>query len=100
MASGNSRHLGCFGDRRCGANIGDGWSIGTVANALSIGSIGSKGVPSVAKWYAFALIVGGIALIAPSKPPGEFGLPLYALAGWACLVSGLVWVCVLVFLKL
>jgi len=52
------------------------------------------------KWYALTFLVIGIGLIAPSRSAGEFGLPLYALAGWASLIIGVSWFGILVFIRL
>lgn len=51
------------------------------------------------KWYALGLIIVGFALYAPAKPPGEFGLPLYAQFGMAFLAAGLLWMGILIFIS-
>jgi hypothetical protein len=53
------------------------------------------------KWYALALIIVGLAIGSRAKwPPGEFGLPLYAQAGWLCFGIGVCWIGVLIFVRL
>lgn len=54
----------------------------------------------MSKRYALALIVLGLTLYLPSKPPGEFGLPLHVQAGVLCLVIGVIWIGALIFIGL
>lgn len=52
------------------------------------------------KWYALALIAIGLGLYALAKPPGEFGLPLYAILGLLLSAIGIVLIGVLIFIHL
>ena len=55
----------------------------------------------MSKWIALALVVIGSAVGSRAKwPPGEFGLPLYALAAWLCFAVGVCWIGVLMFIRL